>query len=417
MQSAPSPPRYTSCWTLCDWGLFSPGPARTYDGRVGRNRVYLDHAAMTPLSEAARAAMLPLLDPTYANAGSPHLEGRAAKDALEDARTLAAKALGCRPRELVFTSGATEAATIALHGAARTMATVDRKRIVVSAVEYPAVLDTATFLGTQGFDVVTVPVDADGRVDPDEFLALATEDTAVAALMLANHETGTIMPVGEIAPALRERRIPFLCDASLAPGRLPLDLRALGVDLALFSSAKVGGPPGAGALFVRRGTRLTPLLQGGVQEEGLRPGTENVPACTGFAVALDEACREQEARSARHAELLSVFLDGLADLDGWKRVGPAHGLPGLATLELRDVEGEAVMINLDLEGIALSTGSACALGSSDPSPGLLAMGFSRRRAASTVRVSVGASNDRDQMERAASTLCTIVSRLRALARR
>ncbi len=417
MQSRPCPPPIGPRPRSCDWGQFSREVSRTYDVAVARNRIYLDHAAMAPLSEAGRAAMLPLLDATYGNAGSPHLEGRAAKDALEDARSQAAKALQCRPRELVFTSGATEAATIALHGAARTMATVGRRRIVLSAVEYPSVLDTATFLGTQGFEVVTVPVDARGQVDPAEFLEAAGDDAAVAALMLANHETGTLMPVAEIAPQLRERRIPLLCDAALAPGRLPLDLRALGADMALLSGPKFGGPPGSGALFVRRGTRLTPLLQGGVQEEGLRPGTENVAACVGFAAALHEACRSQAARAANYAELLAIFLDGLAGLDGCVRVGPEDGLPGLATLELRDVEGEAVMINMDLEGIALATGSTCALGSSDPSPGLLAMGFSRRRASSTVRVSVGEGNDRDQMERAASTLCTIVLRLRSLAHR
>jgi len=385
---------------------------------MGRPRIYLDHAAMAPLSDAARAAMLPLLDPLYGNPSSPHLEGRAAKDALEDARSQAARALGCRPRELVFTAGATEAATIALHGAARAMATVGRRRIVLSAVEYPAVLETARFLATEGFEVVTVPIDGHGCVDAEAFLAAAGEDAAVAALMLANHETGTVMPVNAIGTVLRERRIPLLCDAALAPGRLPLDLRALAADLVLFSGPAFGAPAGSGALYVRRGTRLAPLLHGGVQEERLRPGTENVAACAGFAAALEEACTAQPERTIRYRELISTFLNGLSDLDGWARVGPeTPALPGLVTLELADVEGEAVMINMDLEGIAIATGSTCALGSSDPSPGLLAMGFTRTRAASTIRVSVGEGNDHDHMQRAASTLCAIVSRLRSLARR
>ncbi|MDJ0522732.1 MAG: cysteine desulfurase family protein [Planctomycetota bacterium] len=382
------------------------------------DRVYLDHAAMTPLSAAARKAMLPLLDPLYANASSPHLEGRAAKDALEDARSQVAGTLGCRPREVIFTAGATEAATIALHGAARMMARAGRTRIVLSAVEYPSVLDTAALLGTQGFDVVVVPVDAEGRVDADAFLEAAGDDAACAALMLANHETGTRMPVSNVTSALRERRIPIICDAALAPGRLPLDIAELGADLVLLSGVKAGGPAGSGALIVRRGTRLEPFLMGGVQEERLRPGTENVAACAGFAAALEEACGDQAERATRYAGLIDHFVDGLGGLEGWTRVGSAtHALPGLVTLEVEHAEGEAVMINMDLEGFAISTGSSCALGSRDPSPGLLAMGFTKQRAASTIRVSVGEGNDRDHMERAASTLCAIVSRLRSLANR
>jgi cysteine desulfurase len=380
------------------------------------NRVYLDHAALTPLADVARSAMLGVLAPMYGNPSSPHLEGRAAKDALEEARSLAATTLGCRPREVIFTSGATEAATIALHGAARSMARAGRKRIVVSAVEYPSVMDTAALLARDGFDVVVVPVDAEGCVDADAFLAAVGEDAAVAALMLANHETGTCMPVAEVAGALRERRIPLVCDAALAPGRLPLDVAALGADLVLLSGVKFGGPAGSGALYVRRGTRLEPLLQGGVQEERLRPGTENVAACVGFAAALEEACKAQPTRSAGYVALIDTFLRGLGELQDWARVGCAQdALPGLVTLELRHAEGEAVMINMDLEGFAISTGSACALGSRDPSPGLLAMGFTKQRAATTIRVSVGEGNDPDQIERAASTLRHIVLRLRALA--
>ena len=385
---------------------------------MARHRVYLDHAAMAPLRPAARAAMLPLLEALYANPGSPHLEGRAAKDALEDARSQAAGALGCRPRELIFTSGATEAATIALHGAARTMAAAGRKRIVVSAVEYPSVLETARLLAADGFELEIVPVDAEGRVDPAAFLAAAGNDAAVAALMLANHETGNVMPVAPIAAAMRDRRIPLVCDAALAPGRLDVSVADLGADMLLFSGVKFGGPAGSGALYVRRGTRLEPLLRGGLQEERLRPGTENVAACAGFAAALEEACAAQVERSERYAARIRTFLSGLTPLAGWKRLGcAAEALPGLVTLELEDAEGEAVMINMDLEGFAVSTGSTCALGGSEASPGLLAMGFSKQRAATTIRVSVGEGTDPDQMERAASTLCGIVSRLRGLAAR
>jgi len=383
-----------------------------------RQRVYLDHAAMAPLRPAARDAMLRLLDAGHANPGSPHLEGRAAKDALEDARSQVAGALGCRAREVVFTSGATEAATIALHGAARTMARAGRTRIVVSAVEYPSVLETARLLAGEGFELDLVPVDTDGRVDADAFLDAAGDDAAVAALMLANHETGNLMPVATVAAALRERRIPLICDAALAPGRVDVGVAALGADVLLLSGVKIGGPPGSGALYVRRGTRLEPWLRGGVQEERLRPGTENVAGCVGFATALEEACARRVERAHRYGALMREFLAGLRPMKGWKRVGSEEqALPGLATLEIEGAEGEAVMINMDLEGYAVSTGSTCALGGAEASPGLLAMGFSKQRAATTIRVSVGEGNDANQMECAASTLCTIVSRLRNLAAR
>ena len=385
---------------------------------MARERVYLDHAATAPLGANARAAMLPLLEGTYANPSSPHLEGRAAKDALEDARTLVAEAVGCRPREVIFTSGATEAATIALHGAAWAMAATGRRKVVVSAVEHAAVLDTAEALAAMGLEVVKVPVDGLGRVDPEVFLAAVDDDTALAALMLANHESGACQPVAEIAAALRERRVPLVCDAALAPGRLPIHRTALPADLLLLSAHKFGGPVGAGALIVRRGVQVAPFLRGGVQEERLRPGTENVAACAGLAVALRAACEEQEARAARYTGLIETLLDDLVDLEGWSALGaPAHRLPGIVTLELEGVEGEAAMINMDLEGIAVATGSTCALGSSDPSPGLLAMGLSKQRASSTIRVSVGEGTTQDHMNRAASTLRRIVSRLRALSQK
>ena len=399
--------------------LGKPEPPTRYDLRMPRDRIYLDHAALAPLAPVAREAMLPLLAADLGNPASPHLEGRAAKDVLEEARGRMARALGCRPREVIFTSGATESAAIALHGAAYAGAPAGRTRIVVSAIEYPAVLDTARALGSMGMEVVVPPVGADGVVEPQAFLdAVDADTTAVAALMLANHETGAMQPVAEVAEALRAMRVPFLCDAALAAGRLPVARPALDADLTLFSSIKVGGPAGAGALVVRRGTRIQPFLHGGVQEERLRPGTENVAACAGFAAAFEAALAERQARGARYESLMEEFLAGLDGLAGCSVVtGDAPRAPGVVTLELRDVEGEAVMINMDLEGIAIATGSTCALGSTDPSPGLLAMGMSRKRASSTVRISVGEGTTRDHVSHAASTLCRIVSRLHALARR
>lgn len=351
------------------------------------------------------------------NPSSPHAEGRGQKDRLEAARTLAAKALGCRPREIVFTAGGTEAAQIALHGVARARAEVSR-RLVVSAVEHPAVLEPAMALADEGYELVRVPVGKDGVVSSDRFLDVVGEDAAVAALMQTSHETGAVMPVLEVATALGERGIPLLCDAGSAPGRLPMTCESVGADLISFSGHRFGGPLGSGALYVRRGTKLAPWLRGGLQEERLRPGTENVAGCVGFALALHRACRGQAKRARLCDARIATFLSGLADMDDWRIVGPATGrLPGFVTLELPGVEGEAAMINMDLEGFAVATGSACALGSADPSPGLLAMGMSKQRAASTVRVSVSEHTKDDDMTRAASSLSSVVLRLRSLAKR
>lgn len=378
-------------------------------------RLYLDHAASSPLAPQAWAAMERVLTTLHGNPSSPHAEGRAAKDALEEARTHVAAALGCRPREVVFTSGGTEAANLALCGAARARAAVSR-RVVLSAVEHPCVADAAAALAGEGFEVVRVPVDGRGQVDPEAFAAAAAPGAALACLMLANHETGNRLPVTAVAERLGALRVPLLVDAALGPGRVEVTAR-LG-DLVAFSGHKFGGPKGSGALVVRRGTRLEPLVRGGMQEDRVRPGTEDVAAAAGFAAALEVALGERETRARAADDAVAALLAALAPLGGWHRLGdPTAALPGLVTLELDGVEGEAVMINLDLKGVAVATGSTCALGGSAVSPSLLAMGLSARRAAATVRLSTGPSTTPDEARRAASALIETVERLRGLARR
>jgi cysteine desulfurase len=221
-----------------------------------------------------------------------------------------------------------------------------------------------------------------------------------------------------VGRALRARSIPLLTDAALGPGRLPVAVEALGADLVVLSGHKFGGPKGIGVLHVRRRTRVEPILRGGLQEERLRPGTEHVAGAVGLAVALERAAGERETRAAAYAARSARFLAGLAGLDGWSRVGPDEGgLPGLLTIELDGVEGEAAMINLDLEGFAVATGSTCALGGTDPSPSLLAMGLDARRAASTVRVSFGEGSTDEDASRSSAALVRVVKRLRALAAR
>jgi cysteine desulfurase len=380
-----------------------------------KGRLYLDHAAGSPLDPAALEAMDRVLRAGAGNPSSPHLEGRIARDTLEEARTRVATALGCRPREVLFTGTGTEACQLGLRGAARARRSTGQ-RVVVSAVEHPAVAEAADALEQEGFGVDRVPVEASGGLDPARFASTVGVDTAVAALMLANHEMGALFPVSAVAEALRARAVPLLCDAALGPGRVPVRPDELGADLIAFSGHKIGGPPGVGVLYVRRKTRVLPLLTGGLQEERLRPGTENVAAAVGFAAAFERALEERAQRAERYDALVRALLDGMSTTEGWKRVGATPTLPGLVTIEIPGVEGEAAMINLDLDGIAVATGSTCALGSADPSPTLIAMGFSAKRAASTVRFSFGEGHAVDDARRAAGSLSSVVARLRALAR-
>jgi cysteine desulfurase len=384
---------------------------------MGSPRLYLDTAAGAPLRPEARQALTSALERFTANPSSPHAEGRAAKDALEDARQRVAAVLGCRPREVIFTASGTEACNLGVRGGAWARADVGL-RIVLGAVEHPCVLEAARALVPAGFELTLVPVDGQGRIDPEAFAAAVTPGTALACLMLANHETGNVFPVAAVAESLARQRVPLFVDATLGFGRLPVRVLDLGAALVGLSGHKLGGPKGTGVLVVRRGTRVEPSLHGGLQEERLRPGTEDVPAVVGLAAAL-EACRRDEAeQAARLAAAGGAFLDALAPLPGWRRLGdPTAALPGVLTLELDGVEGEAVMINLDLEGVAVATGSTCALGGTDVSPSLLAMGLSARRAASTIRVSPGAWHTPEDLRRAAHALARAVERLRALARR
>src|SRR5262245_14320896 len=355
-------------------------------------RVYLDHVASTPLDPGVAEEMARVQRDAFGNASSLHAEGRRARDALEAARDRTAAALGCRPREVVFTSGGTEAAHLALRGAAlarREATKGGAAHVVVTAIEHGCVLDTASALAREGFTVGKVAPTADGRVEADAVDAACVPGTGVASVMLANHETGAILPVAAVAERLRARGVALHSDAALGPGALDVNVERLGVDLLSLSAHKWNGPKGIGALYVRRKTRLAPTLAGGVQEDRLRPGTENVAGAVGLAAAPERACAAREERARRVADLRARLDAGLARITGCRLVGPAERLPGVTNAEFEGCEGESLLVNLDLEGIAVSTGSACAVGGTDPSPVLLAMGFPARRAASTLRFSLG----------------------------
>lgn len=381
-----------------------------------KDRIYLDHAAGAPLHPDARAALLAALALPASNPSSPHTEGRAQKDLLEDARTRVAKALGCRPREVVFTSGATEGLRIAIEGLMRARQAISR-RIVVTAIEHAAAKEVATRLGRDGHEIVEVPVGRGGAWTEEALLTACEPGAAMVVAMRANHEMGTLLPISEVSAPLRERGIPIVTDAAVCPGRVDVRAASLGADVIAFSGPKFGAPAGSGVLYVRRGTKID-APGGGLQEERLRPGIENVPAWVGLSYALAAAQAECETRAAHYEELLTAFLETLGAHAQFEVIQPdTPRLAGVVALELPGAEGEAVMINMDLAGVAVATGSTCALGSTDPSPTLLATGMSRARVATTIRVSVGEENTRVQVVRAAEILGDTVARLRSIGSR
>ena len=380
------------------------------------SRIYLDHVASTPLDPAVADAMDRARGAALGNPSSLHLEGRRSRDLLEAARERVAKVLGCRPREVLFTAGGTESCDLALRGAA--LARTERGRgVVVTAIEHAAVLDPAAALAKEGFEVTRVPPAPDGSVDAEAFDRACVSGTTTASVMLSNHETGALLPVRAVADAVRARGVCVHCDAALGPGLVDVRPEALGVDLLSSSAHKWNGPKGIGFLYVRRRTKLEPVRRGGIQEERLRPGTEDVVGAVGLATALERADAARDDRAKRYAALTARLEAAVHAIEGCAVLGPAAGrLPGVVCVEAEGCEGESLLVNLDLEGIAVSTGSACAVGAADPSPVLLAMGVSKKRASSTIRFSVGEGVELCDVDRAGEALARLVTRLRSLAR-
>jgi cysteine desulfurase len=365
-------------------------------------RHYLDHASTSPARPEVRAAMLEALESLSGDPGRIHEEGLAARHAVEVAREQVAQLFGARAREVVLTSGATESCAAAVWGAG------DRgAHQVVPAVEHSAVR-LASSLGSHS----VVGVDAHGRVDPEAVLAAVGDDTALVHCQLANHEVGTLQPVAQLVAACRERGVLVHVDAAAAAGHVPIDFAALGADLLSVSAHKLGGPPGVGALLVRRGLRLRSLLSGGDQERARRAGFENVPAIVGFgagAAVLGETL-EVEAAQAR-AQTLALVAAAL-DIDGVRQYGdPDVRVPHLVCLGIDDVEPQAVLLGLDRRGIAAHSGSACASESLEPSPVLEAMGADAHH---SLRLSVGWSTTDDDIAAACAALPQVIADLRAL---
>jgi cysteine desulfurase len=368
-------------------------------------RIYLDHNATAPLRAEVRAAMLPLLGPP-ANASSAHREGAAARRALETARAQVASLIGALPAEIVFTSGATEANNLALRGAAA------GRGIITTAIEHASVLETARAVAAP-LGIVTV--DGEGRVDAERVVAKADGAMHLVSVGLANGEVGSVAPVAAIAAGLRGQSVLMHSDAAQAAGRLAIDVRTLGVDLLSLSAHKLGGPAGIGALWVRRGVDLDPLLTGGPQERGRRAGTENVAAIVGFGMAAELARRELEANAAAATALIGRLWAGIATrLPGAVRNGPgdAPRLPNTLNVSFAGCTGESLLVLLDLAGVAVSLGSACAAGAAEPSHVLLAMGRDREAARSGVRFSVGPSTTTADVDRVLELLPALVAQAR-----
>ncbi len=380
--------------------------------------LYLDHQATTPVDPRVVDAMLPYFTGHFGNAASrQHAFGWHADDAVETARHQVARLIGARAKEIVFTSGATEAITLALRGAVA--ARRDRgAHLVTVATEHKAVLDTCLRLSREGCSVTTVPVDGDGRVDVDRFAAALAPDTVVASVMTANNEIGVLHPIAELAKACRARGVWLHTDAVQAAGHVPFDVEALGVDLASFSAHKMYGPKGVGALYVRRSPRVTlePQTVGGGQEQGLRAGTVNVPGVVGFGAAAAMARESLAAEMPRVAALRDRLLAGLtAALDGVAVSGSLlHRLPHNLHVRFAGVDGEALMTSLADE-IAVSSGSACASGSREPSHVMTALGVDVVDRWGAVRFGLGRGTTAADIDRAVTLLAERVTRLRAMA--
>ncbi len=380
------------------------------------NRIYLDHNATTPLHPQVLEAMLPYLRENYGNASSIHAEGRTARTAIDRARSQVAKLLGANDDEIYFTSGGTESNNLAIRGVVE-QADREKSRLVTSSVEHHAVLQPMQRLAEQGFELSILPVDKYGSVNPEDLQhSLAAGTTLLVSVIAANNEVGTLQPVEKLGNICRQAGVIFHVDAVQAMGRIEIDLCSLPVELLSISGHKIYGPKGIGALYLRRGVKLQPQLFGGSHERGFRAGTENVAGIVG----LGEACELLRVESGQHNKQIRLLRDSLWEglqkkLDGAHLNGhPENRLINTLNVSFEGVEGEALLLNLDLKGIACSSGSACASGSLEPSHVLTAMGMPPELAQAAVRFSLGRDNTADQIERVIEIVARVVCRLRSM---
>ncbi|HNY33881.1 MAG TPA: cysteine desulfurase NifS [Methanothrix soehngenii] len=378
-------------------------------------RIYMDHSATTPVAPEVQAAMLPYFGEKFGNASSLHRSGREAKEALEDSREKVAALLGARAEEIIFTSGGTESDNLALKGIARKNRKLG-KHIITTQIEHPAILETCRALEKDGFEVTYLPVTGEGLVELSTLEASIRPDTILISVMHANNEVGTIQPLEEIGRLAAERDIYLHSDAVQSVGKIPVNVDDLGVDLLSLSAHKLYGPKGVGALYIRKGTKLESIIQGGGHERRLRSGTENISGIVGLARAAELAERDMP----REAERLAGLRDRLAELvlgkvkDAWINGTMKKRLPGNLNFGFKYVEGESLLLFLDSKGICVSTGSACSSHKLEPSHVLMSLGLKAEECHGSLRITLGMSNTMEEIEYVAESIVEAVERFRGI---
>ena len=381
------------------------------------NRIYLDHAATTPVSAQVLEAMIPFFSDCWGNASSVYGTGREARKAVEKARRQVAEAIGAEPREILFTGCGSESDNLAVKGTAFALKEKGR-HIITTDIEHPAVLNTCRWLEKHGFEVSYITPDKEGYIAPEKILAAIREDTILISMMAANNEIGTIEPVAEVGAAAREKGICFHTDAVQAAGAVPINVNEWKADLLSISAHKFYGPKGAGALYVRHGTHIDSLIHGGEQERGLRAGTENVPGIVGLGTAIEAANKELKQNADKMTRLRERLINSiLSEIPGTKLNGPREGrLPNNCNISFDKIDGEALLLRLDLAGIAASSGSACTAGSQEISHVLKAIGLTYQEAKGSLRLTTGTGNTEAEIDEAVTVIHEIVNDLRSLFR-
>jgi cysteine desulfurase len=377
-------------------------------------KVYMDNSATTPVREEVLEAITPYFTDIFGNPSSLHAFGREVRKAIDEARDKTAAAIGANPQEIIFTSGGTEADNLAIRGVARAMQQKGN-HIITTAVEHHAVLDTCLALKEEGFDITVLPVDEYGMVSVQDVEKAITDKTILITVMMANNEVGTVQPIAEIGKLACSRGVTFHTDAVQAIGSLPVNVDDLQCDLLSMSAHKFYGPKGIGALYMRKGTKIKVFSFGGSQERKMRPGTENVPGVVGLGRAIELAVGDLDEKAKRVSGLRDRLINGIMQIEHVRLNGhPTQRLPGNANVSVQFVEGESLILSLDLKGIAVSSGSACTSGSLDPSHVLMAMGLDHQTAHGSLRFSLGYRNTEEEVDYVLEAIPEIIARLRSM---
>ena len=378
-------------------------------------QVYADNAATTKISDVALKAMMPCFETLYGNPSSLHSVGQEAKEALEDARERVAKCLGCEPREIYFTSGGSEADNQAIISAARLGARKNKKHIISTAFEHHAVLHTLNKLEKEGFEVTLLDVSNGHNITARQVKEAIRPDTCLVTVMYANNEIGSVLPIAEIGAVCKEAGVPFHTDAVQAVGHIAINVKEQNIDLLSLSGHKFHGPKGVGALYCRRGFPLVNVIDGGAQERGKRAGTENLPAIVGMAAALEDACANLDANMAKVAAMRDKLIEGLSKIPHCALNGDAvNRLPNNVSFCFEGIEGESLLLLLDMKGVCASSGSACTSGSLDPSHVLLAIGRVHDVAHGSLRLSLSEYNTEEEVDHILTVVPEVVSYLRGI---